>query len=81
MNPYLQHGTRLHIKNGISSMSSYVRFTEEELFLVNQLDNGSEAIGEDNFLDTNYQAEQQPRNIESIVRNQALVRKGETNKK
>lgn len=64
--PYLQHGTRLHIRNGISSIPNYAEFTEEEKFIVNQIANEN--------VYTNDQAERRPRNIDSIVRNQSLVR-------
>ncbi len=64
--PYLQHGTRLHIRNGIMSIPNYIEFSEEQKFIVAQLSNDN--------IDTNDQAERRPRNIDSIVRNQSLVR-------
>jgi 5-methylcytosine-specific restriction protein A len=64
--PHLQHGTRLHIRNGISTIPNYIEFTEEEKFIVNQLSNEN--------VETNDQAERRPRNIDSIVRNQSFVR-------
>jgi 5-methylcytosine-specific restriction protein A len=65
--PFLQHGTRLHIRNGISSIPDYIKFTEEQKFIINQLSNRN--------IETNDQAERRPRNIDGIVRNQTLVRK------
>lgn len=73
--PYLQHGLRLHIRNGISSIPQYIAFTEEQLFILNQINGNSEPAEINNALDTNNQAERKPRNIDSIVRNQTLVRK------
>ena len=35
--PYLKHGQRLHIKNGINSLGEYVKFDEEQLFILNQI--------------------------------------------
>lgn len=72
-NSYLKHGQRLHIKNGISSMPNFVNFNEEQLFILNQILEGKN-IDRKN-LDNNNQAERKPRNIDTIVRNQTLVRK------
>jgi 5-methylcytosine-specific restriction protein A len=72
-NPNVQRTERIHIPGGISSLASYIYFTEEQLFIVNQnLDSDS---ADPANLDNGNQAERRPRNIDSIVRNQALVRK------
>lgn len=63
---FLQHGTRLHIRDGISSMPNYIEFTEIQKFMVNQF--SSEETS------TTDQAERIPRNIDTIPRNQSLVR-------
>ena len=72
-NPNLQHGLRLHIRDGINSLNNYIRFTEEQLFILNQI-RENDNISPIN-LDNNNQAERRPRNIDSIVRNQQLVRR------
>ncbi len=65
-NHLLKHGKHLHVNDGIRSLPDYIEFTEEEKFILDQLSNN-----EDN---SNDQAERRPRNIDSIVRNQKLVR-------
>ena len=72
-NPDLKHGQRLHIKNGIKSMENFVEFNEEQLYILNQIINQKST--KDFQLDDNNQAERIPRNIDSIIRNQSLVRK------
>lgn len=71
-NPHLQHGSRLHVRDGISSMPNYVSFTEEQLFILNQILGGEIEADTQNI---NRQAERRPRNIDSIDRNQNLVRR------
>ena len=70
--PNLQLTERIHIPNGISNLPNYMHFTEEELFIVNQMIE-TENVDPD-YLDFNNQAERRPRNIDSIVRNQKFVR-------
>lgn len=65
-NQFLQHGKRLHIRDGICTIPGYIEFTEEEKYVVNQFSN--------EINDINTQAERKPRNIDSIVRNLSLVR-------
>jgi len=72
-NPNLQHGQRLHIRDGIKSLQNYVRFSEEQLFILNQIRESNNIDPVE--LDNNNQAERRPRNIDSIVRNQTLVRR------
>lgn len=72
-NPDLKHGQRLHIKNGIKSLKNFIWFNEEQLYILNQIIN--QESNKDFPLDDNNQAERKPRNIDSIVRNQNLVRK------
>lgn len=71
-NPNVQRTERLHIPNGISRLANYIYFTEEQLFIVNQNLNSDNADSVN--LDNGNQAERRPRNIDSIVRNQRLVR-------
>ncbi|MCB9063543.1 MAG: HNH endonuclease [Chitinophagales bacterium] len=68
--PYLQHGVRLHVRGGISSMPGYIQFTEEQLYILNQIV-VNDVIAQEQIND---QAERRPRNIDSIVRNSVLVR-------
>lgn len=72
-NSQLRLTTRTHITDGIKSLPNYKPFNEEELFVVNQIVD-DENIDPDT-IDINNQAERRPRNIDTIVRNQTLVRK------
>jgi 5-methylcytosine-specific restriction protein A len=69
----IQRTERIHIPNGISSLPYYRRFSEEQLYIVNQVVDTPNADQE--HLDLNNQAERRPRNIDSIIRNQNFVRK------
>ena len=51
--------------------TNYIQFTEEQLFILNQI---TSIEIENNNVQTNDQAERKPRNIDSIIRNQTFVR-------
>jgi len=53
-NPNLQHSSQLNIKGGISSLHNYIRFNEEQLYIVQRI----RANGAINpiFIDINNQA-------------------------
>jgi len=73
-NPNLKHGQRLHIDNGIQSLENYVAFTGEQLYILNQIITNRDSL-KGIPLDKNNQAERKPINVDSIIRNQSLVRK------